>query len=99
MFEVRQERLWAAGAYIIFFLPLLSGGSRFGRFHCNQGLVLLLFYGAVSIVAHIVPVIGETLLLPAAKLMWLLLALWGVLGAVQGRMRRLPVIGRFELLR
>ena len=99
MYEVRQERLLAAGAYILFFLPLLSGGSRFGRFHCNQGLVLLLFYTAVSVVAHFVPVVGETLLLPAAKILWLLLAVWGILGAWQGRMRRLPLVGRFGIIR
>ena len=99
MYDVRQERLLSAGAYILFFLPLLTGGSRFGRFHSNQGLVLLLFYAAVSLVAHIVPVVGEALLLPAAKLGWLLLALWGMTGALTGRMRRLPLIGQFDLLR
>ena len=76
MYEVRQERLLAAGAYILFFLPLLSGGSRFGRFHCNQGLVLLPFYTAARVVAHFVPVVVETLLLPAAKILCLLLAVW-----------------------
>lgn len=99
MFNVRQERLLAAGAYILFFLPILSGGSRFGRFHSNQGLVLLLFYGAICLLAHIVPIIGEALLLPAAKVVWLVLAVWGMSGALQGRMRRLPLIGQFDLLR
>lgn len=100
MYNIRQERLLAMSAYVVFFLPLLSGGgSHFGRFHSNQGLVLLLTYGAFSVVAHIVPVIGKTLLLPLAKLLWLGLCLYGAYHAWQGQMRTLPVIGSFELIR
>lgn len=85
MFEVRQERLLAAwGLTSYSFCMAVIRRFALWAVSCNQGLVLLLFYGAVSIVAHIVPVIGETLLLPAAKLMWLLLALWGVLAQYRG---------------
>lgn len=100
MYNIRWERLLAMMGYVVFFVPLLyHGGSRFGRFHSNQGLVLLLLYGAFSLVAHIVPVIGKWILLPAAQMMWLGFCLLGMYHAWRGQMWRLPYIGGIEIIR
>lgn len=111
-YETKAGRFPSLCAYLgpLLLIPILAGKKNdFTRFHANQGLVLLitaiLSYFSVKIagwIFHFIPVVGEIL---AA----LLLALWGiafasavvtgVLHALLGRAKTLPVIGGFEILK
>lgn len=92
----------AAGilAYIIFFLPLIMAPkSKFAKYHANQGLLLLILALAVNIVGWIIPVVGPLLIQPIGTLAIMILWIIGVLNAVNGRMKPLPFIGQYEIIK
>jgi len=54
--DIQQNKTMAILAYILFFIPLISGAhktSRFAKYHTNQGTVLWLFAVAYGIL-HII---------------------------------------------
>lgn len=87
----------AVVAYILFFVPLLTDAKDdpFVKFHVKQGLVLLIASIALQVVGAVVPVIGWFLILPLAGLATLVLFVIGILHAVNGEEKELPVIGQF----
>jgi len=96
--DVEKNKTMAGLAYFIFFLPLVvCPESRFGKFHANQALVLLLVYIAVSVALTFVPVIGW-FILPFFALFVLVLAIIGLLNGLNGRARELPLIGKYRLI-
>lgn len=87
-------------AYFIFFLPLLvAKESEFGKFHANQGLDLLLLGIAVSIVGSIIPFIGWFIILPVGGIFCLVLGIMGIINAINGKMKELPLIGSIKLIK
>ena len=99
--DVESNKPWAALAYfgILFFLPLvISPNSRYGRFHANQGLVLLLFEMAGACVFHLIPLIGGILQKIYGVLMFVLFVI-GIINAIQGRAKELPVIGSIHIIK
>ncbi|MCZ8523897.1 MULTISPECIES: hypothetical protein [Paenibacillus] len=97
--DVQANKWIAAAAYLLFFLPLLAAKeSRYAMYHANQGLILLLTAIAANIVLGLIPLLG-LLLLPIANLALLVLILIGILNAVNGLMKPLPLIGNLILLR
>ena len=92
----------AALAYvgILFFLPLVTHPeSKFGKFHANQGLLLLLTSLIVNTVGTIIPVIGWFLIIPLGNLFTLVLFVMGLMNALGSKMTRLPVIGNYDLIK
>ena len=98
----------AALAYIIFFLPLVvCPDSPYGRFHANQGLlVLILGVGggiALAILGVLLALIRlwflSSLLSIVFSLGMLALVIVGIINAVNGQAKPLPVIGKFTLLK
>jgi uncharacterized membrane protein len=92
-------------SYILFFLPLVScPGSKAGRFHANQGLLLLI----TSIAGQIVVTILTKLLMSISWGLWTVASLigwaWvivvlafvviGMINANKGEQKPLPVIGK-----
>ena len=97
--DIEQNKTMAGLAYIIFFLPLLvCPDSQYGRFHANQGLLLLLLSFAGSIILTIIPIIGW-LLLPIFGLGILILAVMGLVNGFGGKAKELPLIGKYRLLK
>jgi uncharacterized membrane protein len=97
--DIKANRAVAAAAYILFFLPLLAAReSPFAMFHSNQGLVLLLTAIASNVVLGLIPFLG-LLLVPLANLGILVLAVIGILNAVNGLTKPLPLIGGLTLLK
>lgn len=95
----QYNKAMAVLAYILFFIPLLAAkNSRFAMYHANQGLTLFLTAFGVNIVLGFIPIIGW-LLLPLCNLAVFALAVIGIVNAVQGRMKPLPVIGSYTLLK
>jgi len=97
--DIEKNKTMAGLAYFLFFLPLVAcPESRFGKFHANQGLLLLLFYIAVSVVLTIIPVIGW-FILPFFGIFILVLAIIGLLNGLNGKVKEMPLIGKFRLIK
>jgi len=85
----------AVVAYLIFFVPLLTEAKDdpFVKFHVKQGLVLFLAWIVLTIFS-MVPVIGWVLG-PILSLGLLILMVIGILNAVNGETKELPLIGQY----
>lgn len=98
--DAQQNKVWGVLAYIIFFLPyLVAPKSPFARYHANQGLLLLIFNVAVWLIGSFLPVIGWFVVLPIGYLLGFILFIIGIVNAAQGKLKPLPVIGRFTLIK
>ncbi len=96
--DIEKNKVMAVLAYILFFIPLLAAkDSKFARFHTNQGLVLFLG-GIISSVVAVIPIIGW-IIAPIAGLVITVLAVIGILNALNGRAKELPLIGKFKILK
>jgi uncharacterized membrane protein len=84
-------------AYILFFVPLLTDAKNdpFVKFHVKQGLVLLLTQIVISIVGSVIPFLGWFLILPLGSIFVFILWIMGILNAVNGTQKELPLIGGF----
>ena len=98
--DEKNDRTIAALSYLIFFLPLVATpNSKFGRYHANQSLILLLAYiviqVAVSIISNILPFISFifSIILGFASIAYLVFAVMGILNASKGQKTPLPFIG------
>jgi len=83
--------------------------SKFARFHANQGLVLAIteiaWWIVTGVVSTILYNISWTLgslfgtLLGLVNLVFLVMLVIGIMNAVNGRAKELPVIGKFKILK
>ncbi len=97
--DIEKNKTMAGLAYIIFFLPLLAcPDSKFGKYHANQGLVLLIVGIAGSTILSFIPIIGW-LLLPLFSIGVLVLGIMGLVNGLGGKAKQLPVIGKYKLLK
>lgn len=93
-----QHKLWAIIGYIIpflFFVPLVldeTKGNAFARFHANQQLLLLI----VWIIGWVLMFVFIGLLV---YLFALVLMIVGVVNAVNGKTKKLPLIGGITLIK
>ena len=98
--DIEKNKLISVIAYlgVLVMIPLfIARESRFARFHTNQGLVLFLF-GLISYAAGLVPYIGW-IIGAAVSIFKLLLVIVGVLNAIKGEAKELPVIGKIKILK
>lgn len=104
--EIEQSKVVSALAYlgILFFLPLVvTPVTRYGKFHANQGLLLLLTSVAGGIVIAILRAIFvaiswrmfflSSLLYSLFYLGIAVLAVLGIVNALNGKAKPLPLIG------
>lgn len=93
----------AAVAYlgITFFVPLLTNPeSDFARFHANQGLLLLITGTVVNILGGMLMVVLIGLvILPLGNLFVLILFIMGLINAMNGEKKPLPLIGGIQLIK
>lgn len=68
-------------------------------YHANQGLVLFLVLLDVNIVGAIIPLIGWLFIAPLGNLGVLALAVTGIVHAVKGEGKPLPLIGGIRILK
>jgi uncharacterized membrane protein len=87
---------------LLLLIPLLTKpNSVYVKYHSNQGLVLMLFSIAFSIVSAIlafIPWIGVLIML-AGYIFILVCVIMGIINAVNGNMKPLPLIGNITLLK
>lgn len=104
--DIEDNSVMALLAYIwiLWLIPLLAAKeSKFARYHTNQGLVLFILEMIVGVVLGSlswIPTIGIifTILLSICELLCLILAVIGIINAVQGQAKELPLIGKFKLI-
>ena len=82
---------------ILVLVPLLAAKeSKFARFHTNQGLILLIcsivsfFIGKVPSIAFISWILNIAILI---------LAIIGIINAVKGETKELPLVGKFTIIK
>ena len=55
--DAQDAKIWSVLAYfgILFFLPLVAvPNSAYGKFHANQGLILMIFYVTLTVASWLV---------------------------------------------
>lgn len=108
--DIARNKVVCALSYlsILFFLPLVvCPTSRYGRFHANQALVLLI----VSAVGNILFRVSKAIL-SILHLGWIagiagwfwgllvfLLMIYGIVHVVNGHAKELPLIGKIRIIR
>jgi len=108
--DAENNKGMAIIAYILFFVPLLTGDhkkSPFVKFHTNQGTVLFLTWIAWWFVSLILGFVFRGWFLWAifslvGFAVWvgvIVLLVLGIINAVNGRMKPLPVIGKFTIIK
>ncbi len=82
-------------AYILFFIPLLTDAKNdpFVKFHVKQGLVLFICYIIAAVFVRL-PVIGFILMLPLHIFLFIIWVI-GILNALGGKQKHLPLIGQY----
>ncbi len=96
-----QNTVMAVVAYILFFIPLLTDAKNdpFVKYHVKQGLVLFITYIIVMVISRMLfsfalgfGFFGLTSLLNVALLVLLVM---GIMHAINGEQKPLPLIGQF----
>ncbi|MBQ5667140.1 MAG: DUF4870 domain-containing protein [Oscillospiraceae bacterium] len=94
------NKLLAAISYIgiLFLVPLLAAkDDAFARYHANQGLVLFLA-GIVIGIIGIIPVVG-TIIAFVGGIACFVFTILGIINALKGEMKPLPLIGGIEMIK
>jgi uncharacterized membrane protein len=90
-------------AYFIFFVPLLvesAKNSPYAKFHANQSLLIVLAGIAVNVIGSLTSVILIGLLiLPLGGIAVFVLWVMGLLNAINGVAKPLPLIGGITLIK
>lgn len=109
--DIAANKTMGILAYIgpLCFVPMFAAkGSRYARFHANQGLILLIACGvwsvAYSILNWILLAISWRLafistLIGLLSVVFVLLAVFGIINVAKGKAKELPLIGKFKLLK
>lgn len=97
--DMEKNKTIAGLSYLLFFLPLIAcPQSGYARFHANQALILLIVGIVGNVALGILPVIGW-ILLPFFGIGLLILGIMGLVNGFGGKAVRLPVIGKFTILK
>ena len=109
--DINTNKGMAILAYFgpLVFIPMFAAKeSKFARFHANQGLILFLvcvaWSIAYSILSAVIIAISWRLyfivsIIGFLSLIFLVLAVIGIINAANGRAKELPIIGKFKLLK
>ena len=113
--DIEQNKVICAVSYIsiLFFLPLVAcPNSRFGKFHANQALILLIASAIIGAAGGIaggiiwaLPLIPDALKNIVTGALNLVVSLaptagmiFGIVTAAQGKAKEIPFIGKFNLI-
>ncbi|MBQ8551193.1 MAG: zinc-ribbon domain-containing protein [Clostridia bacterium] len=108
--DIADNKILSLFAYIgiLFLIPLLAAPkSKYARFHTNQGIVLFIVNIILNIAVAIVSAILGFIALGVIGMIigWvvsvvqLVLMILGIVNAVTGKAKELPVIGKIRILK
>ena len=98
--DIEENKVFGVLAYIgiLFLVPLLAAPkSKFAKFHANQGCVLFIA-GAILSFIWVIPVLGWIVGF-FGGIFLLVLAILGIINALNGKMEKLPVIGDISIIK
>lgn len=100
---------------ILVLVPIFAAkDSKFAKFHANQGVILLICEMAFGIVYTILSIVLGAILISLGLgivytiligliglcgLVFLVFTVLGIINAVNGKMTRLPIIGKYNILK
>lgn len=113
--DIEKNKVLCAVSYIsiLFFLPLVAcPESRFGKFHANQALILLIASvilgaagGALYTILWALPLIPNFIKSLVDTALDIILwagpvagMIFGIVNAAQGKAKEIPLIGKFNLI-
>ncbi|MFA6394056.1 MAG: hypothetical protein WCW25_04255 [Patescibacteria group bacterium] len=99
VFGGKKNIAMAIVAYILFFIPLLTGDAKkdsFVKYHTKQGLVLFLLVVLINVIGRIMPFYFWYSINWILSLGTLVLLIIGISNAVGGKETPLPLIGKFS---
>ncbi len=70
--------------------------NTFAKFHVKQSLVLLVASIILQVIGTVLPVIGWFLILPLSGIFSLVWMVIGIINAVNGKEKSLPIIGQYS---
>lgn len=97
--DASENRFLCIFSYLglLLLIPLLAcPDSKYCRYHCNQGLVLMLFGICCGIVA-IVPLLGWLAAVVGGVFAFICFII-GIVNTCRGEMKPLPIIGKLTIL-
>lgn len=110
--DIEANKILSLFSYIgfLFIIPLIcASNSKFAKFHANQGLVLFLFEivlgvvtSVIAFILGIIPFIGafiSWIIGTVVGLVTLVLAILGIVNAVCGKAKKLPIIGGITIIK
>ena len=109
--DISENRVMGILAYIswLVLIPIFAAkGSKFARFHANQGLIIAIAGTALTIAQFILLLLlGRLwilkliirLLFLAPQLFLVVLTVLGIVNAARGRAKELPLIGKIRILK
>ncbi len=109
--DIENNKAMGVLAYLswLVLIPLfVAGKSKFARFHTNQGLVLAIveliwwvIEGVLTLVFGFIPVVGAIVafILGLVNISFLVLTIIGIVNAVNGKAKELPVIGKYKVIK
>ncbi len=109
--DVNQNKAMAILAYLgpLVLIPIFAAkGSKFARYHSNQGLLLLIACAAWSIVYSIINWVILAIswrlyfissIIGIFSIVFIVLAVIGIVNAANGKAKELPVIGKYKILK
>ena len=101
MTDVEQGKICAILAWffpiglIWFFVDENMKKNKFAAFHVKQSLVLAIAAIIINVVGTIIPVIGWFIILPVGNLIVFVFFIIGLIRAINGEEKELPIIGKF----
>lgn len=98
--DIFENKKFAIAAYFgpfVIFAALKSKQSPFARFHGNQGLIVFVLY-ILSVLIILIPGYGKALGV-LTILISLSFSLLGAFNASKGEMKRLPIVGKINILK
>ena len=106
--DVNNTKTFAVLGYIVpilFFIPLIDEKTKkdtFAKFHANQQLILLILFVALQFLhSSVFMMLGGlgNMMMSLASLVLFGFAVFGALHAYKGKMKELPFIGHFRILK
>ena len=99
--EIEDGKACAALSYILvgiiwYFADAKMKKNNYVKFHVKQGLALLILSVVVQVVGSLIPIIGWFIILPVGNVIVLVLFIIGLINAVNGKKKELPLIGSFS---
>jgi uncharacterized membrane protein len=94
--EIEEGKVLAILSYIIPILcivPLIQKNNAFSLYHAKQ-VLLLVIAGIVTSLVNVIPCLGQIVWLIVA-LALLVFGVMGLIAAVKGEMKPIPLIGKF----